>query len=61
LTITIGKTLARLHFNSPTARYLGVFAGKNEEERRAVAGPVDIYQHSDAILRRVQELEASKA
>lgn len=54
------KTLARLHFNSPTARYLGVFTGKNEEERRAVAGPVDIYQHSDAIIRRVQELEASK-
>ena len=54
------KTLARLHFNSPTARYLGVFTGKNEEERRAVAGPVDIYQHTDAILARVQELEGGK-
>jgi hypothetical protein len=54
------KTLARLHFNSPTARYLGVFTGKNEEERRTVTGPVDIYQHSEAILARVQELEAGK-
>jgi hypothetical protein len=51
------KTLARLHFNSPTARYLGLFKGK-EEERRAVAGPVDIYQYADKILGRVQELEA---
>jgi len=49
------KTIARLHFNSPTARYLGVFVGK-DEERRPVAGPVDIYQHSDAIAERVKEL-----
>ncbi len=55
------KPLARLHFNSPTARYLGVFSGKNEEERRPVQGPVDIYQHTDAILARVQELEAGKS
>jgi hypothetical protein len=54
------KTLARLHFNSPTARYLGLFTGKNEEQRRPVSGPVDIYQHSDAILARVQELESAK-
>jgi hypothetical protein len=53
------KTLARLHFNSPTARYLGLFAGK-EEDRRAVAEPVDIYQHADAILARVRELEGAQ-
>lgn len=49
------RTIARLHFNSPTARYLGVFNGK-DEDRRAVTGPVDIYQHADAIVARVQEL-----
>lgn len=54
------KTLARLHFNSPTARYFGVFKGKNDEERKPVTGPVDIYQHTDAILARVQELESSQ-
>jgi hypothetical protein len=49
------KTIARLHFNSPTARYLGTFTGK-EETRHAVKEPVDIYQHDDKILRRIQEL-----
>jgi predicted type IV restriction endonuclease len=31
------RTLARMHFNSPTARYLGVFSGKEEERRRSLA------------------------
>lgn len=53
------RTLVRLHFNSPTARYLGLFSAK-DEERKAVSGPVDIYQHADAILARVKELEAGK-
>ena len=52
------RTLARMHFNSPTARYLGLFSGKTEE-RRAVSGPVDIYQHADAIAARVAELEGT--
>lgn len=52
------RTLARLHFNSPTARYLGIFKGK-DEERRSVAGPVDIYKHSEAILSRIKELEGA--
>lgn len=51
------RTIARLHFNSPTARYLGLFKGK-DESRESVQGPIDIYQHSDAILARVQELGA---
>lgn len=50
------KTIVRLHFNSPTARYLGTFAGK-EETRHAVSEPVQIYQHGDAILKRVAELQ----
>lgn len=50
------KTIARMHFNSPTARYIGLFTGK-DEERVSVTGPVDIYQHADAIVSRLQELE----
>lgn len=53
------RTIARMHFNSAKARYLGIFSGK-EEERRTVAGPIDIYQHADALLARLEELEASK-
>jgi hypothetical protein len=49
------KTVARLWFNSPTARYLGTLKGK-EETRVSVEGPTDIYKHSKAILARIQEL-----
>ena len=49
------KTIARLHFNSPTTRYLGTFAGK-EEKRERVGEPVDIYRHEAAILKRIEEL-----
>ncbi|HZF95726.1 MAG TPA: type I restriction endonuclease [Allosphingosinicella sp.] len=49
------KTIARLHFNSPTVRYLGTFKGK-DETRQPVAEPVDIYQHDAAILQRLAEL-----
>lgn len=49
------KTIARLHFNSPTARYLGTFLGK-DEMRHSVSDPVDIYQHDQNILKRVEEL-----
>ena len=51
------KTICRLHFNSPTARYLGTFTGK-EETRHGVSDPVDIYKHDEAILKRVAELAA---
>lgn len=49
------KTIARLHFNSPTTRYLGLFEGK-DETRHLVREPVDLYQHCDAILKRIGEL-----
>lgn len=49
------KTVARLWFNSATARYLGTFKGK-DETRMSVTGPVDIYKHSKAILARLEEL-----
>jgi hypothetical protein len=51
------RTVARMHFNSPTARYLGVFTGK-EETRVPVSDPVEIYQHQKALLARLEELEA---
>ena len=49
------KTIARLHFNSPTARHLGTFSAK-EEKREAVSDPIDIYKHEPAILQRLAEL-----
>lgn len=51
------KTIARIHFNSPTARYFGTFVGK-DETRHAVLEPVQIYQHDEAILKRIAELAA---
>jgi len=53
------KTVARLHFNSPTARYIGTFDGK-EEKREAVSGPIDLYKHEAAILKRIEELAGQK-
>ena len=50
------RTIARLHFNSETARYLGIFRGK-DEERIPVINVSDIFQHSDAIISRIQELD----
>jgi hypothetical protein len=53
------KTIARLHFNSPTARYLGTFTSK-EEKREPVKDPIDIYKHEAAILARLDELAGQK-
>jgi predicted type IV restriction endonuclease len=53
------RTIARLHFNSPTARYLGTFTGK-DETRVPVAEPIEIYQHEAAILKRIEELAGQK-
>ncbi|QIG80596.1 hypothetical protein G5C33_12930 [Sphingosinithalassobacter tenebrarum] len=50
------KTIARMHFNSPTSRYLGTFVGK-DETRQSVSGPVDIYKFEKQILERVAELD----
>ncbi|QSB45573.1 type I restriction enzyme HsdR N-terminal domain-containing protein [Tsuneonella flava] len=49
------KTIARLHFNSATARYIGTFSGKGET-RNAVSEPLDIYKFEEAILDRLTEL-----
>ena len=53
------RTIARLHFNSPTARYLGTFDGK-DETRVSVMEPLDLYKHESAILKRIEQLAAQK-
>lgn len=53
------RTIARLHFNSPTSRYLGVFVGK-DETRMPVSDPIDIYKHEKEILARLEELGDKK-
>jgi predicted type IV restriction endonuclease len=53
------RTIARLHFNSPTVRYLGTFDDK-DETRVAVAEPIDIYKHEKAILKRIEQLASQK-
>lgn len=53
------KTIARMHFNSPTSRYLGLFTGK-EETRHSVSDPVDLYRHDAAILGRIEELTGAR-
>ena len=50
------KTIARLHFNSPTARYFGTFSGK-DETRHSVTGPVELYKFEKDISARIVELE----
>lgn len=54
------KPVARLHFNSPTSRYLGTFAGKTET-RHPISDPVEIYQHAAAILSQLEQLSGGKA
>lgn len=49
------KTIARMHFNSDAARYLGTFVGK-DETRHSVDGPVDLYKFDKEITSRILEL-----
>ncbi len=53
------RTIARLHFNSPTARHFGTFDGK-DETRVPVTDPIDIYKHEKAILSRIEQLSSQK-
>ncbi|KZY94028.1 MULTISPECIES: type I restriction endonuclease [unclassified Erythrobacter] len=50
------RTIARMHFNSPTARHLGLFSDK-VETREKVSGPVEIFKQRRAILKRLAELD----
>lgn len=53
------KSLARLHFNSPTTRYVGTFVGK-DETRHPVAALTDLYKLEAQIIERVKELESGR-
>ncbi|MDT8757922.1 type I restriction endonuclease [Sphingomonas psychrotolerans] len=53
------KSLARLHFNSPTTRYVGTFVDK-AETRHPVTAITDIYKLEPQILDRLKELSAIK-
>ncbi|WP_332770115.1 type I restriction endonuclease [Phenylobacterium sp.] len=50
------KTVARLHFNGMTTKYLGTFTGK-DEERHLIADMTDIYQFGTQIEQRLRELD----
>jgi hypothetical protein len=52
------KPIVRLHFNSPTARYLGTFVGK-EETRHSISDPIELYQHADEILAQIGHLSGN--
>ncbi len=54
------KSLVRLHFNSPTTRYVGTFSGKSET-RHPVSALTDIYRLESEITLRLQELEGGSA
>lgn len=50
------KSIARLHFNGLTTKYLGTFAGK-DETRHQISDLTEIYQYADSIEARLKELE----
>lgn len=52
------KTLVRLHFNSPTTRYVGTFSGKLETRHR-IAVLTDLYRLEEQIVTRIGELDSS--
>lgn len=49
------KSIARLHFNGLTTKYLGTFSGK-DETRHLLSDLTAIYQHGDKIESRIKEL-----
>ncbi|MET0295262.1 MAG: hypothetical protein ABW042_09625, partial [Phenylobacterium sp.] len=54
------KTIARLHFNAITAKYLGTFVDK-DETRHLISDLTDIYQFAAQIEQRLKELEGPAA
>jgi len=53
------KTIARLHFNGLTTKYVGTFTDK-AEERHLIADMTEIYQLAPAIEARIKELDGAK-
>jgi hypothetical protein len=50
------KTIARMHFNGLTTKYLGTFVGK-DETRHLIADMTEIYQYGAQIEARIKELD----
>ena len=50
------KTIARMHFNGITSKYLGTFSGK-DEQRNLIAELTQIYQLAPQIEMRLRELD----
>ncbi|RYG91048.1 MAG: hypothetical protein EON58_19035, partial [Alphaproteobacteria bacterium] len=50
------KTIARMHFNGLTAKYLGTFSGK-DEQRNLISDLTEIYQFAPQIEARLRELD----
>lgn len=50
------KTIARLHFNGLTTKYIGTFVSK-DETRNLIAELTDIFQYGDQIEQRLRELD----
>lgn len=50
------KSIVRLHFNSPTTRYIGTFKGK-DEEKHLITDLTDIYKLASEIEARLKELD----
>lgn len=53
------KTVARLHFNALTVKYIGTFSGKDEVKHQ-IADLSDIYRFADLIEARISEIETGK-
>ena len=53
------KSIARLHFNSPTTRYVGTFEGK-VETRHPITALTDIYKLEQQIMTRIAELDGGR-
>ncbi|MBW8842402.1 MAG: hypothetical protein JF608_11470, partial [Sphingomonadales bacterium] len=53
------KSLARLHFNSPTTRYVGTFDGKIET-RHSIQALTDLYKLEQQIVARIEQLESGR-
>ena len=54
------KSLARLHFNALTTKYLGTFEGQ-VETRNLISDLTDIYKFAPQIEARINEIESKKS
>lgn len=55
------KTVARLHFNHPRQKYLGILDASKAETRHPITSLDEIYQYADQIREVVRRLRDAKA